>query len=106
MHKRNYWSENSTVFKYTKTISEIHYGCIGDNLDNKKTKPTRRWTRVLGEGTAVGINSGKRCQSGCMQGGFRLMDSKRTPNALSLARGLSLSDQLEPLVLNLYATDF
>ena len=45
---------------------------------------------------AVGIKSGKRWQSGCMQGGTRLMDSKRTSTALSLARGFSHSDRLGP----------
>ena len=45
---------------------------------------------------AVGIKNGKRWQSGCMQGGTRLQDSKRTSTALSLARGLSHSDRLGP----------
>ena len=49
-------------------------------------------------GMAVGIESGKRWQSGCMLVGTRLMYSKRTPIALSLARGLSKGDLLEPSV--------
>ena len=52
---------------------------------------------------AAGINSRKGWQSGCMQGGTRLMDYKRTPTALSLARGLSQSDRLGPSVLSIHA---
>ena len=52
---------------------------------------------------AAGINSRKGWQSGCMQGGTRLMDYKRTPIAFSLARGLSHSDRLGTSVLSIHA---
>ena len=56
---------------------------------------------------AVGIKSGKRWQSGCMQGGTKPMDSKTTSIALSLTRGLSHSDRLGPWpsVLSRHAVD-
>ena len=59
---------------------------------------------VSGGWMAVGTNS-KRWQSGCTQGGTRLMDSQRTSTALSLARGLSHSDGVGPSVLCMHAMD-
>ena len=56
---------------------------------------------VSGGWMAVGMNS-KRWQSGCAQGGTRLMNSKRTSTALSLARELSHSDWVGPSVLSIH----
>ena len=40
-----------------------------------------------------------------VQGGTRLMDSKRTPIALSLAQGLSQNDRLGPSILSTHAME-
>ena len=90
MPKRDHCSEDTKISKYPKTISEIQYGSRADNLDYKT--PSLRWW------LAVRINSRKRWHSGCMQGGTRLMDSKRT----SIAWGLSQSDRLGPSVFSIY----
>ena len=65
---------------------------------------------ACGEPTCLGvewlmeyIESREGWQSGCMQGGTRLMDSKRTSIALSLAQGLSQSDRVGPSILSTHA---
>ena len=72
MHKRHDWSEDTTISKCPKTISEMQYGSRGDNLDNKTQAnggaPCLEAAWLLGQrvantgSLAVGIKSGKRWQ--------------------------------------------